>query len=133
MTATTAEGPGQDPPAGVAVLVRLARSVVLPAVVVVAVLVVLAYAVFPTATWLEQRRTITERRLELAELEAANEALSERVAELGTVGEIERIARRDHGLIRPGEEAYAVLPPAPAPIRLPPAWPFAQLAEALER
>ena len=90
------------------------------------------YAVFPIRTWLDQRATITERQAELAQIEAANEALQARVVALGTDTEIERIARADHNLVRPGEEAYAVLPAAPPPVRLPLAWPFTELAEALD-
>ena len=113
-------------------LVRVGGRVVLPAVLIVAILVVLAYAVFPIRTWLDQRATIAERQAELVEIEAANEALRERVVLLGTDTEIERIARADHNLVRPGEEAYAVLPPAPPPVRLPLAWPFTELAGALD-
>ncbi len=132
MTATAVDGARPDP-GGPGILARLARRVVLPAVLVVALLVVLASSVFPTATWLDQRRAIADRRAQLVELEAANQALAQRVAALGTATEVERIARRDHGLVRPGEEAYAVLPAAPEPVRIPPAWPFTELAEALER
>ena len=103
----------------------------LPAVLIVAVLVILAYAVFPIRTWLDQRSTITEREAELVEIEAANDALRARVVALGTHAEIERIARTDHNLVMPGEEAYAVRPAAPPPVRLPLAWPFTELAEAL--
>ena len=35
------------------------------------------------------------------------------------------------GLIREGEEAYAVLPAAPDPLRIPSSWPFTELADAL--
>ena len=112
-------------------LLRVGRRVVLPAVLIVAVLVILAYAVFPIRTWLDQRSTITEREAELVEIEAANDALRARVVALGTHAEIERIARTDHNLVMPGEEAYAVLPAAPPPVRLPLAWPFTELAEAL--
>ncbi len=114
------------------VLIRVASRVLLPAVLVVAVLVVLVYAAFPTRTWLDQQANIATLEQELSGLEAANQILEERVVALGTEAEIERIARIDHGLIKPGEEAYAVLPPAPAPVRLPQAWPFTGLASALD-
>lgn len=112
-------------------LLRVGRRVVLPAVLIVAILVILAYGVFPIRTWLDQRNTITEREAELVQVELANEDLRARVVALGTNAEIERIARTDHNLIMPGEEAYAVLPAAPPPVRLPLAWPFTELAEAL--
>ena len=112
-------------------LARVGRRVVLPAVLVVAILVILAYGVFPVRTWLDQRAAITESEAELVDIEAANDALRARVVALGTNAEIERIARTDHNLVMPGEEAYAVLPAAPPPVRLPLAWPFTELAEAL--
>lgn len=81
------------------------------------VAVILAVAVFPTRTYLEQRRELaaTEQRIEL--LAAENKRLEARVRKLHTDAEIERIAREQYSLVRPGEEAYAVLPapgdPAP--------------------
>ncbi len=114
------------------VLLRVASRIVLPAVLLVLLLAVLAYTVFPTRSWLDQRQTIADRELELVALHDANDVLDGRVNALGTPAEIERIARRDHGLVLPGEEAYAVLPAAPAPVRMPPAWPFTELATALD-
>lgn len=112
-------------------LSRVAARVLLPAVVVVGILVVLVYAVLPTRTWLDQRDAIARSEVKMVELDELNDVLVARVAALRTEAEIERIAREDHGLVRPGEEAYAVLPPAPAPIRLPLVWPFTELARIL--
>ncbi|MGI9621630.1 MAG: FtsB family cell division protein [Acidimicrobiales bacterium] len=134
-TATTAK-PGHaapQPGAATTALLRWGSRVLLPALGAVALLVVLAYAVFPVRTWLDQRQAISDRQAELAELEAVNIELDTRVQVLNTEAEIERIARTDHGLVRPGEEAYAVLPPAPVPVRLPSAWPFTELAFTLAR
>ena len=71
-------------------------------------------AVFPTRTYLAQHRDLarTERRLEV--LSGQNAALADRVRRLNTDAEIERLAREQYNLVRPGEEAYAILPP-PAP------------------
>jgi cell division protein FtsB len=113
-------------------LLRLGSRVLLPALLAVAVLVVLVYAVFPTRAWLDQGAEITDRQTELVEIQAHNDVLEARVGLLHTTEEIERIARRDHGLVLPGEEAYAVLPAAPAPVRLPVSWPFTELADALD-
>ena len=76
---------------------------------------VLFVAVFPTRTWLAQRQDLeaTERRL--AVLTAQNHELAGRVARLNTDAEIERLAREQYNLVRPGEEAYAILPAPPAP------------------
>jgi len=131
MTAATADAAPRKEGLATRVLARLAARVLLPAVLAVALLVVLVSAVFPTATWLDQRATISEREVELVELGAASEDLAARVALLGTPAEIERIARQDHGLVKPGEVAYAVLPPAPPQVRIPEAWPFTELVDAL--
>lgn len=76
-------------------------------------------AVFPTRTWLAQRSALsaTDRRLDV--LSAQNRELAERVRLLNTDEEIERLAREQYSLVRPGEEAFAILPaPAPASPRV---------------
>jgi len=113
-------------------LARLTGRVLLPLLIVACVVVVLGYAVFPTRTWLDQRSTIAERDAELVALDAEIAELSDQVRLLGTDAEIERLARVDHGLVKPGEEAYAVLPPAPEPVRMPAAWPFVTLAHQID-
>ena len=76
---------------------------------------VLFVAVFPTRTWIAQQRDLeaTERRV--AVLGAQNRELAARVQRLNTDAEIERLAREQYNLVRPGEEAYAILPAPPAP------------------
>ena len=71
--------------------------------------------VFPTRTWVQQRDEIAaaEKRLEV--LDEQNRKLSARVNELQTDAEVERIAREQYQLVRPGEEAYAILPAPGAP------------------
>jgi hypothetical protein len=65
---------------------------------------VLAVAVFPTSTYLDQRSDTTAE-------------------------EIERLAREQYNLVFPGEEAYAVLP-APLPeLDLPALWPFGEMLQ----
>ena len=83
-------------------------------VVSVVLVGILFLAVFPTRTYLGQRRDIaaTERRLRV--LSDQNDELAARVQRLNTDAEIERLAREQYNLVRPGEEAYAILP-APAP------------------
>jgi cell division protein FtsB len=110
---------------------KRARWLVPVATIVPLVLVMLGYAVLPTRSWLEQRNEISALQAELTELEAANVALELRTGALFTVAEVTRMARSDLGLIRPGEEAYAVLPPRPEPVRIPTSWPFTSLGEAL--
>jgi cell division protein FtsB len=85
-----------------------------PVLATVIALGVLLVGIFPT-------RAIIEQRAELARLERSRAVVAERNAELeariealGTDAEIERIAREQYNLGRPGEEVYAILPPPPA-------------------
>jgi cell division protein FtsB len=75
-----------------------------------AVVVVLVYAIFPVRTYLDQRSSTQSREEELDVLSDANQQMSERAEELREQETVEEIARRDYGLIFPGEEPYAVLP-----------------------
>ena len=76
---------------------------------------VLFVAVFPTRTWLAQRQELVATGRKVAVLRAQNAAMTQRVQRLNTDAEIERLARQDYNLVRPGEEAYAILPSPPAP------------------
>ena len=76
---------------------------------------VLALAVFPTTAWLDQRRNRAALTSQLATLADENRALEARTAELGTDAEIERLARQ-YNLVRPGEEAYFILPRTDQPV-----------------
>ncbi|MGY6501036.1 MAG: FtsB family cell division protein [Acidimicrobiales bacterium] len=103
---------------------RTARRVLWPALAVVAVLGALSLSVFPARTWLGQQDTISATRAELAELDAQVEALRARSEALDSPEEIERLAREQYHMVRPGEEAYGVLP-APLPsLDVTPGWPF---------
>ena len=84
----------------------------------------LAFAVFPTSTFLDQRADTHEAEERLDVLREQNAAYEARIERLQTVEEIERLAREQYSLVFPGEEAYAVLP-APLPeLDLPTLWPF---------
>ena len=76
---------------------------------------VLFLAVFPTRTYLSQRRDLSRAEQRLAVLSRQNGELSARVARLNTDAEIERLAREQYNLVRPGEEAFAILPPPGPP------------------
>ncbi|HUS60728.1 MAG TPA: septum formation initiator family protein [Acidimicrobiales bacterium] len=91
------------------------KRAVWPFVGSVVLVAVLAIAIFPTRTYLAQRQRLeaTEQRLEL--LRQQNASMSRRVDELGTDEEVERLAREEYQMVRPGEEAYALLPPPEAP------------------
>lgn len=76
---------------------------------------VLFVAVFPTRTWLAQRQELAATERKVAVLSKQNAEMTARVRRLNTDAEIERLARQDYNLVRPGEEAYAILPSAEAP------------------
>lgn len=107
---------------------RWVRPLLLATAAVVTIAALAVY-VFPTRTWLDQRAALAETSLELRELEAERSALEQRVAELDSDDQIEEIARSQYGLVRPGEEAYAVLPAPEKPVELPALWPFGDLLE----
>ena len=76
-----------------------------------AVLVVFLVAgVFPTRTYLQQRDAIAAEERKVAVLSSENDKLAAKVERLHTDAEIERLAREQYNLVRPGEEAYAILP-----------------------
>ncbi len=84
-----------------------------PAVVVLVLVfgvVFLGTFVFPTRSFLAQRSSIAEAREELTVLDAQNHVLADQAAKLKDDAEIERLAREQYNLVRPGEEAYALLP-----------------------
>ncbi len=91
------------------------------AVAALALVGVLALAVFPTTALLDQRRNHQALMAEEAALSAENQVLRARIDQLGSNEEIERLARQ-YNLVKPGEEAYFLLPqpgattvPPPAP------------------
>ena len=91
------------------------------------VVAVLAIGVFPTRSFLQQRADTQQTEHRLAVLREQNAQLEQERKALDTPEEIERLARSQYNLVRPGEEAYAVLPaPLPA-LQLPELWPFGAL------
>jgi hypothetical protein len=82
-------------------------------------------AVFPAEALLSQGRHRDDLAAELARLSARNRDLGQRARLLDTDGEIERLARLEYDMVRPGEEAYALMPapyaPEPAGPPVPPA------------
>jgi cell division protein FtsB len=92
-------------------VIQLARRLLGPLVAAgVLVAFLLAGGVFPTRTYLHQRTAIAAEEEKLAVLTAENQKLAAKVDRLATDGEVERIAREQYNLVRPGEEAYAILP-----------------------
>jgi hypothetical protein len=65
---------------------------------------------FPLRTYVEQRSALGQARATAARLAVDNRSLRADVAQLQTPAEIERLARERYGLVRPGQEEYAILP-----------------------
>jgi cell division protein FtsB len=86
-------------------------------------------AVYPTRTYLAQQRDLRAAHQKLALFQQQNGHLEAEAKRLESDEEIERIARARFNLVKPGEEAYAIVPvpakpgdpapqaatPAPAP------------------
>jgi cell division protein FtsB len=66
--------------------------------------------VSPARTYLAQQRDLDQAEQRLAILKAQNAKLAAKVDRLHTDEEIERLARENYNLVKPGEEAYALLP-----------------------
>lgn len=103
--------------------------------IVVITLFVLGLAVLgalvwrPVVTW---RQLGDARREVTAELDAAREQNAQHEDELDRITDpanIERRAREDFGLVRPGEEVYTVVPVDVSSLELPEHWPFGVIAE----
>ena len=70
--------------------------------------------VFPTSAVVHQRGKLKDAEQRLSVLKEQNERLSEQSKRVLSDGEIERLARDRFNMVRPGEQAWAVVP-APAP------------------
>ena len=87
-----------------------------PARVAIASLIVVAILflfVFPTRSFFGQRRQIGTAQHDLAVLRQQNARLEKEAARLDTDAEVERIAREQYHMVRPGEQAWAVIPASP--------------------
>jgi len=65
--------------------------------------------VFPTRSYLAQKRQVGRAAHAVKVLEAQNAVLAQEAKRLKTPSEIERLAREQFNLIRPGEQAYNVV------------------------
>jgi cell division protein FtsB len=79
--------------------------------------------VFPTGSYLAQRRQVTRAGHDLAVLRRQNYTLSNEAEQLKTAPEIERIARERYDMALPGEALFSIFPEptttTTAPARLP--------------
>jgi hypothetical protein len=67
----------------------------------------------------------------LAQLNDSNDKAQRHADALRSDAEIEKIAREQYGLVKPGEEAYHVLPPPQDPVEVPDVWPFNRFHKTL--
>jgi cell division protein FtsB len=72
-------------------------------------------AVYPTRTYLAQQRELRAAQHKLELFRQQNGRLEAEAKRLESDEEIERIARARFNLVKPGEEAYAVVPVPPNP------------------
>ena len=77
--------------------------------------IALAAAVFlfilPTRTYLAQRHSLSAAETRLRVFGDQNAQLAASATRLQTDAEIERVARENYGLVKPGEKAYLMVPP----------------------
>lgn len=105
---------------------RLAQLAV-PFALAAATVGVLAVGVYPTRAYLDKREQVREVEVELTGLRAANDDAAAFAELLDSDDEIERVARAELGLAKPGEETYVVLPPPAASPQVPDGWPFTKI------
>ena len=70
--------------------------------------------VLPTRTYLAQRHSLAVAQTRLRVFEAQNAKLAASAQQLQTDAEIERLARQQYGLVKPGEKAFVIVP-SPGP------------------
>lgn len=103
---------------------RVARRSAWPLLFAIVLGGVLVLGVFPTRTYLAKRDDVAAAEARLSELNEVNATAQAHVDALGTDAEIEKIAREEYGLVKPGEEPYHVLPAPQDPVQIPDVWPF---------
>jgi cell division protein FtsB len=67
--------------------------------------------VLPGRTWLAEGRAASMAHRQDSALTRENAALAKQVAQLRNSAYLEQLARQQFGLVMPGEQAYALLPP----------------------
>jgi cell division protein FtsL len=100
---TDADAPARSAARQRVIVLRIAIA----AVVLVGALFVF---VFPISAWIDQRGQISDAEHRLQILREQNRKLEQQRAKLASNEEIERIARDRYGMVRPGEQAWALVP-----------------------
>jgi cell division protein FtsB len=97
--------------------VRRRRLVVVGLLVTLLLLGFLFAFVYPTRTYLKQREQIQAAEQKLGVLERETAVLERDSKRLEGVAEVERIAREQYGLVRPGETPYVLVPSTTPPAK----------------
>ncbi len=100
------------------------RFIILVMLAAAVVAIIVFYGITPYNAWQEQRSTLDQVELQLHQISQQNQQLQAEIDRLSSYEEIERVARRDHSLIYPGERAYVVLPPPQPQLEVPKSWPY---------
>jgi len=105
-----AERPNQRRRSAPSPRVRRRRSVIITIMLGLALVAFMFVFVLPTQTYLSQRDQIdrAEERLDVIRRETAE--LRRDTERLEGDAEVERIAREQYGLVRPGETSYVIVP-----------------------
>lgn len=93
---------------------RRPRLAPVMAVLLLAALAFTVTGVFPFRQLFQQRQQVERAAEQLELLEAENQTLEDEIAALSTDEEVERLAREQFGLVRPGETAYTLIVPGDA-------------------
>lgn len=93
--------------------VRRRRILVGTALLGLAVVGFLFAFVYPTSTFLQQRAEIGKAEERIARVERETRRLRAENKRLLTDEEVERLAREQYGLVRPGETPFVLVPEAP--------------------
>ena len=99
------------------------RRLVWPLVVAVTLAGMVFVFFLPGRTLLQQRASLHAAETRVRVLSAENAKLASRIGQLHSDAEIEQVARAQYGLVKPGEEAYAILPSPQSAQASPPATP----------
>jgi cell division protein FtsB len=99
------------------------RRMVWPLVVAVTLAGMVFVFFLPGRTLLQQRASLAAAETRVRVLSAENAKLATRVQQLHSSAEIEQLARERYNLVKPGEEAYAILPSPQLSSPSPPAKP----------
>ncbi len=86
------------------------------ALVALALVAILFVFVFPTRSYLAQRRQVSSAQHDVDLLKQQNDKLQAQATQLQTAAEIERMAREQFHRVFPGEQVYDVVPGAATPV-----------------